>query len=119
MPIRARLTPTLLLAGLLASPAAGAGAGWVGKDGAGAARRAGYLLGDATPALLLRCAGPRRLSLVVAGGTDLPRDADYTVVVSVDDVAFIREARQEPSAQGALVSVAPFEAFAPLIAALK
>ncbi|BDA87097.1 hypothetical protein Sa4125_46390 [Aureimonas sp. SA4125] len=120
MPISRRFAPilALCLAGPVVQPAMAA-EGWTGQAVGGSGRSAGYLLGDATPALLFRCAGAGRLALVVSGGAGLPRDADYTVVVSVDGVAFIAAARSGATASGELVRIAPFEAFSPLIAALK
>lgn len=123
MTFNTRRAPILALllatAGLVAWPAAGMAAGWTSD--AGATRRAGYLLDDRTPALLLRCAGAGRLALVVAGGSGLPRDADYTVVVAVDDTAFIGVARpgSKDPGDGALIRTAAFSTFSPLIAALK
>jgi hypothetical protein len=108
-----------LLAGAVMQPAVAAAAGWTGETGP--ARRAGYFLSDRTPALLLRCAGGGRLAVVVAGGTGLPRDGDYTVVIAVDDTAFVGVARpgSADSGDAALVRTAAFDTFAPLIAALK
>ena len=119
MQLRAMMA--LTFAGLLLQPSVGAAAGWTGKGGRPAAPLAGYLLDDAAPALLFRCAGAGRMAMIVAGGAGLPRNADYTVVVSVDDVAYVEVTRGDSALAGDsdLVRIAPFASFQPLIAALK
>ena len=111
----------MTLALIVLQPGLGEAAGWTSRQGSAATRLAGYLLDDATPALLFRCAGAGRLAMVVGGGEGLPRNADYTVVVSVDDVAYVQVTRSDSAIvdKGDLVRIATFDSFAPLIAALK